>query len=260
MGTLLFVGAGLSDEEGLPRRSVVELSSCDAVFAEEYTATLAPGSLERLAAVLSRPVIRLEREDVERPEAILAALRRSARVGFLTAGDPFAATTHVALRLAAEREGHEWSYWPNASVVTAAPGLLGLQAYRFGRTTSLPFPTPGFAPTSPLETIGANRADGLHSLVLLDLRPSDRRFMTANEALALFDERDPSGRWVPSDALVAVVARVGTPSADAWVGRRTELRSADFGPPLHCLVVPGPRLHFEEEAAVDRFRWPRTNR
>lgn len=254
MGELWFVGAGLGDERDLSARAIAALAACDEVYAEEYTAVLAPGSLERLAAAIGRPVRPLDRAAVEEPAGLLAALGRSARVGFVVAGDPFAATTHVALRLAAERAGHRWRYLPNASVLTAAASFLGLQHYRFGRTVSLPFPEAHFAPTSPLEMIASNRRAGLHTLVLLDLRPAEGRFLTAGEALRLLAERDPEGRTVGPGLEVAVVARVGTESASAWYGTRDRLLAADFGPPMHAIVVPAPELHFEESAALERVR------
>ena len=256
-GELRFVGVGLLDERDLSRRALEALGGCDVIFAEEYTSVLAPGSLDRLSAELHRPIQRIDRGALEAQTPILAELARGRTVGFLVAGDPFAATTHVALRIAAEGAGHRWVYLPNASILTAASGFLGLQPYRFGRTVSLPFPEPGFAPTSPIEHAGRNRADGLHTLMLLDLRPGEGRFLTADRALAILSERDPTGAHLPLDADVAVVARIGSPSADAWVGPRPALASAEFGPPLHALVIPAKQLHFEEEAALARFRWPR---
>jgi diphthine synthase len=256
-GELLFVGLGLYDEQDLSRRSLEALRSCDDLFAEEYTSVLAPGSLDRLAEELGRPIRRLDRAELEAESPVLDGLAEGHRVGLLVAGDPFAATTHVALRLSAERAGHRWVYYPNASIVHAAAGFLGLQPYRFGRTVSLPFPEPGFAPTSPLEIAGHNRAEGFHTLMLLDLRPAEDRFLQADQALEILKARDPLGVHLPLDAEVAVVARVGSPTAAAWFGHRDALAHAPFGPPLHALVIPAPELHFGEAEALERFRWPR---
>jgi len=256
MGQLAFIGLGLGDERDLSPRARETLRRCDAIFSETYTSIVAPGSLERLAQELARPIVTLSRAQVEAEHPVLEALARHPHVGFLVAGDPFAATTHVALRLAAERAGHSWTYLPNASVVTAAPSFLGLQHYRFGRVVSIPFPEPRFAPRSPLDGIAQNRAQDLHSLVLLDLRPEERRFLTANEALRILAERDAgtSDPILPPETGVAVVARVGTDSARAWYGPRARLEGVDFGPPLHTLVVPARTLHFEEAEALRRIR------
>ncbi len=255
MSELWFVGLGLDDERGLSRRALAVLASAE-VFAEEYTAIAAPGTLERLAAELGRPVRRLGREALEGESAIVEALARRPSVALVVVGDPFAATTHVALRLAAERAGHRWRYLPNASILVAAAGFLGLMHYRFGRTVSLPLPAPGFEPRSPLEQIRGNRERDLHTLVLLDLAPEDGRFLDARSALRILRERDPEAALLDDDDPLAVAARVGRDDAAGFYGPFARLRETDFGPPLHALVVPAPRLHFEEEAALERFRLP----
>ncbi len=253
MAELWFVGLGLGDERGLSRAALDALAGAERVFAEEYTATAPAGTLDRLAAEIGRPIERLDRPLLESEAPILEALGTHRRVALLVVGDPFAATTHVALRLAAERAGHDWRYLPGASVLTAAAGFLGFQPYRFGRTVSLPFPEPGFAPRSPLELIVANRARDLHTLVLLDLRPSEGRFLTADRAIAVLAGLDATPRELPGDADVAVAARVGRPDAAGWFGPLDELGRRDFGPPPHVLVIAAPTLHFEESAALARY-------
>ncbi len=254
MAELWFVGVGLGDERDLSGRAVELLGRASEVFAEEYTSRLAPGSFERLEKEIGRPVRRLDRAQLESERPIVDALSRGGPVLLLVPGDPFFATTHAGLRRAAEEAGHRWHYLPNASIAAAAAGFLGLHSYKFGRTTSLPFPEPGFAPTSPLDVIRANRAIGAHTLVLLDLRPSEDRYLTGPEALGILVERDPSGELLPGDREVAVAARVGTPTASAYFGSVRALAGHDCGPPLHALVVPGPELHFEEREALERWR------
>jgi diphthine synthase len=256
MGELAFIGLGLTDERGLSARALEALKACDEVFAEEYTAVAPTGTLDRLSTAVGHPIRRLDRASLEAETPLLEALGRSPRVALLVVGDPFAATTHVALRIAAERAGHRWSYFPNASILTAAAGYLGLMGYRFGRTVSLPLPAEGFAPTSPVEQIAANRSRGLHTLVLLDLAPEVPRYLTAGDALRLLRERDPQARVLTEADLVAVAARVGRDDAAGFVGPFGRMRSADFGPPLHTVVVLAPELHFEEQAAMARFRIP----
>jgi diphthine synthase len=253
MGELWFVGLGLDDERGLSARALEALRACDRLFAEEYTATAPPGTMERLAALVGHPIERLDRAHLESERPVVDALADSARVGLIVVGDPFAATTHVALRIAVEKAGHTWRYLPNASILTAAAGFLGLMHYRFGRPVSLPLPAPGFEPRSPLERIEANRAAGLHTLLLLDLRPSEGEFLTASQALRLLRARDPDRGLLPDGSPVAVAARVGRDDARGWFGPVEALLSLDFGPPMHVVVLPA-ELHFEEAEALARFR------
>ncbi|MCI4338988.1 MAG: diphthine synthase [Thermoplasmata archaeon] len=258
MAELAFVGLGLGDERGLSARAWEVLHAADEVFAEEYTAVAPDGTLERVGVELHRRIQRLDRAELESERPILDALARSARVALIVVGDPFAATTHVALRLAVERGGHDWKYVPNTSILTAAAGFLGFMHYRFGRTVSFPFPAPGFAPRSPVEQIAGNRERGLHTLVLLDLQPADGRFLTANAALALLRERDPEGVVVPPNTDVGVAARVGRDDAAGWFGPLEELVHQEFGPPMHVVVIPAPGLHFEEIAALARYQRARS--
>ncbi|MGD1099220.1 MAG: diphthine synthase [Thermoplasmata archaeon] len=256
MGELAFVGLGLNDERGVSEGAREVLSSSDVVFAEEYTAVAPTGTIERLGHLVGKPIRRLDRPLLESEGPILEALAAHARVSLVVVGDPFAATTHIALRLAAERAGHTWTYCPNASILTAAAGFLGLMHYRFGRTVSLPLPSESFAPRSPLEHIASNHRRDLHTLVLLDLHPDEGRYLTATAALAMMRERDPHGGFLTDADRMAVVARVGQDGARAWVASFARLRSLDFGPPMHAIVVLAPTLHFEEEAALRRYAVP----
>jgi diphthine synthase len=253
MAELWFVGLGLGDERGLSRAALEVLTGAGRVFAEEYTAVAPEGTLDRLAGEIGHPIERLDRSQLESETPILEALGAADRVALLVVGDPFAATTHVALRLAAERAGHAWHYLPGPSVLTAAAGFLGLQQYRFGRTVSVPLPEPGFEPRSPLEQIAGNRERGLHTLVLLDLRPVEGRFLTADASIRILRERDPLFVLVPRDARGAVAARVGRPDAAGFYGSLEALAARPFGAPPHALVVLAPTLHFEEEAALRRY-------
>ena len=256
MGELWFVGLGLGDEQDLGRRARELLRGADRVFTEEYTAVWASGALDRLAAEIGRPIDRLSREEVEGERRILEAIPPGGRVIFLAAGDPFSATTHGALRRAAESAGHRIGYLPHASILSAAPGFSGLSPYRFGRVVSVPFSTDRFRPTSFLEGIRANLAAGLHTLVLLDLDPGGRRFLRADEAARILQERDPDGERLPRDRSLVVLARIGTDRAAAWYGPRPEVEAGDFGDPMHCLIVPAPPLHFAEEEALSRLPRP----
>ncbi len=256
MAVLWFVGLGLGGAEDITPRIRSLVANAGAVYVEEYTSRTGDGTLAALKREAGRPIVRLDRSALESEGEIRDALHRHPVVVLLVAGDPFVATTHVALRVAAESWGHEWRYVPGATVATAVPGFLGLQQYRFGRTVSIPFPEPKFTPRSPRDGIGKNRAAGLHTLVLLDLRPDVGQYLTANEALEILIEQDrsfPPALFLPEQP-VAVAARVGRDDAAGWFGPIEQLRQVEFGPPLHAIVVPALPLHFEEEAALARFR------
>lgn len=252
MGELVFIGLGLHDEKGITLRGLEEVRAADLVFAEFYTSALLGTRLESLQGLVGKPIARLTREQVEDGAKVLDAARDH-RVAFLVAGDPMVATTHVDLRLRAAAAGIPTRVVHGVSILGAAAGALGLQAYKFGRTTTVPFPSPGFAPTSPLDPILENLRAGLHTLVLLDLR-EDGSFLDPKEALrSLLGMAGAKGTADFGPAtLVCVLSQVGSADLRITAGAAADLLTKDLGPPLHCLVVPGT-LHFLEKDALIAF-------
>ncbi len=244
---LTFVGLGLYDIEDLTIRGKKAIEEADVIFAEFYTSRLIGIAPEKLEKALGKEIKILSREEVENGEIILREAKDK-DVVFLVAGDPMIATTHVALRIMAEERGIKTKIVHNSSIVTAAPGMLGLQQYKFGRTVSLPFPQENYFPTSAYDFIKMNKNLGLHTLILLDINP---RPMTANEAMKLLLEMEEkkNENLFSEKTLIAVVARAGSPDSLARAGYLGEMLHENFGPPLHTLVLPG-KLHFAEAEAL----------
>lgn len=252
-GTLTFIGLGLGDERGITVRGLEEAKAADVLFAEFYTSTLGEGSIERLEALLGKNVRVLGREQVEDAKLILEACRHG-NVAMLTAGDPMTATTHVDLRIRAHMAGISTKVVHGPSVFSSVAGLLGLQHYKFGRTTTLPFPQEGYSPTSPYDVVCENLSRGLHTLVLLDIDADRGRYMTANEGLNLLldMERRVGKGVITENTMVCAVARAGSEDCIVVAGAISDIVSRDLGPPLHSVVVPG-KLHFMEEDALRTF-------
>jgi len=249
-GVLVFVGLGLHDESGVSMKGMQEMRGADLLFSESYTSRLSEGALDRLEKSVGKRIVRLSRTEVEDGEKILAECAQKS-VALLVPGDPMTATTHVDLRIRAMRLGIETKIVHGASVLTAVPGILGLQSYKFGRTTTIPFPQEGYSPTSPLEVICENHSRGLHTLVLLDIHEDEDLYMSAGQGLqSLLDMESRAKKGlVSNDLLVCVVARAGADDCVARAGTLGELLHESFGPPLHAIVVPG-KLHFMEEESL----------
>src|SRR5881296_4443237 len=229
MGELIFIGLGLDDEKGVTLRGLDEAQSSDIVYAERYTSGFSDTSLDAIEKLVGKTVHRLTRKEVEDGEVILAAAVRG-KVAFLIAGDPMAATTHVDLRLRAASRKIPTRIVHGASILTAAAGVLGLQIYKFGRTTTIPFPSEGFGPTSPLEAILENRSAGLHSLVLLDLR-EDGTFLLAGDAIGLLLQMAAKigTAEIGRRMLTCALSRVGSREGLAVAGPLGELPARDLG-------------------------------
>lgn len=250
-GRLVFVGLGLYDETDLSLKGLEAIKHCDTVFAEFYTTKLGKFDKKSFENLIGAKIEVLSREETEKGDKIIDAATQNS-VAFLTGGDPMIATTHIDLRLRAIKKGIPTQIIHSSSVATAVPGLLGLQNYKFGRTTTLAFAEKKYFPTSPYTVIYNNKKMGLHSLILLDIQAEKNQYMTANEGfeLLLKMEKKLKKHLITDDTIACVVARAGASHPRVVANTICSLQSMDFGPPLHTIVIPG-NLHFMEIEALE---------
>ena len=257
---LTFIGLGLYDERSITVEGRAALRNADRAYAEFYTSKLIGTSVEDLESHHDVEIEVRDRAGVEQhPEDILEAAETE-DVAFLTAGDTMISTTHVDLRLRAHERGIETRVIHGVTAQTATSALTGLQNYRFGKATTLPFPYAHGAdglPASVSNTIDDNRADGLHTVVYLDIKVDNEaatnrletdetvdEYMTADVGAELLAEEYP-------DLAGVVVARAGSPDPLVEAGTMADLAEREFGDPLHLLVVPGDCHLLEADALVE---------
>ena len=243
---LTFVGLGLYDERSITRRGAEALAGADAAFAEFYTSRLTGTDLATLEATHGVDIRVRDRAGVERdPDPILEAAAEGEAV-FLTGGDPMVSTTHVDLRLRAEDREIPTRVIHGTTAQTAASSLTGLQNYRFGKATTLPFPgTHGEAgvPDSVLETVRDNRERDLHTLVYLDIDAEAGVYMSGSLAARQLSAAGLEGAGV-------VVGQAGSDDPTVVADALSALAEGAFGPPLHLLVVPAGLHPLERDALV----------
>ena len=222
----------------------------DTIYAEFYTARLAGGDIKNLEDELGIEINVLKREEVEE-ENIPIKEAENEDVAFLCAGDPLMATTHTDMMIQAKKSGIETTVIHSSSILTAAPGLAGLQAYKFGKVTTIPFTEENYFPHSPYEAIINNLKEKLHTLILLDIQAHLDRYMTANQGLKYLLQvaDDRGGDVINEDTLAVVVARAGAGKPVVRADKISKLVDEDFGGPLHCLIIPS-ELHFMEAEAL----------
>ena len=247
---LTFVGLGLYDERSITIEGKEALQTADRVFGELYTSRLTGTSIDRLEYFHDVDLEILDRSTVEGdPTEVLDAAAEE-DVAFVTGGDPMISTTHVDLRLRAKERDVHTRVVHGTTAQTAAASLTGLQNYRFGKATTLPFEDAHGAdgvPQSVLDTIEDNRERGLHTLVYLDIKiddphwEGDREFMTASDAAAMLADPLP-------ETLGVAIARAGSANPVVEGDDLAALADYDFGHPLHLLVVPGTLHDMEREA------------
>jgi len=245
---LTFIGLGLFDKTDISEKGLACIRQADHVFLESYTSCLMGSSAGELEAYYQKPVHRLFREDVEQhPEHILE-LAENGQVVFLCAGDPMVSTTHADLRIRAAERGIKTSIIHAASISSAVCGLTGLQNYRFGKSCSLPYPEKNWFPTTPFDVIAQNLSLRLHTIVYLDIQKD--RFITIPEAVGLLEQMAAVQQLtIP---LYVGVARAGSDNVIVRAGSAEKIRSEEFGPPLHILVIPA-ELHDMERRYLEMF-------
>jgi len=253
VGSIAFVGLGLHDERGLTLRGLEVARGADVVFVELYTSYMPGLSLERLQALLGKPLRLVDRRVLEEQEGdpLIQEALRGRKVVLLVPGDPMVATTHVSLRLRAEKMGLRTFVVHGPSIISAVVGLTGLQSYRFGRTVTITYPEGGLISETPYRVVAENRGRDLHTLCLLDARAEETRFMSIKEALEIMlelEERLKEG-IIGLGTLAVGVARAGSEEPVVKAGSVEDLLAYDFGPPPHTLVFPA-RLHFMEAEAL----------
>ena len=244
-GSLSLVGIGISDEKGISLAGLEELKACPKIFAESYTNLLPEGTLERLEKLVGKKIELLGREQVEGEKAILDAAS-SSHTALVVSGDPMIATTHVSLVLSAKKRGIKVRIFHAASILSAAIGESGLQAYKFGKTVTLAYWRENYRPMAAYDVIAENLSRGLHTLLLLDI---DEKLgpMKPSDAAKLLLEMEKEGKKgiLRPETNAVLISRMSWPNqAVAWLPL-SEITSGPRLPPA-VMIVPG-KLHFLEE-------------
>lgn len=269
--TLYLIGIGLYDEHDITIRGLEVIKKCDVVYLEHYTSILGVDKT-KLEELYGKEVLVAPRSVVEQQaEELLIEIAKEKDVALLIVGDVFGATTHVDLLQRARDLDVDVQVVFNASILNAV-GIVGLELYKYGKTTSIVFPEDNWLPATPYEVIKNNLSLGLHTLCLLDIKVAELskeemreqllhpdkqqavsslpRFMNVREAIdvLLRLEEEQKGNILSLDTMAVGVARVGHPDMNVVAAPLSKLKEIDFGAPLHSLIIPGKLHHVEEEA------------
>ncbi|MDL2246385.1 diphthine synthase [Methanobrevibacter sp. OttesenSCG-928-K11] len=241
------VGLGLFDEKDISLKGLECLKEVDIVYAEFFTSKLFGSSFEAIENLINQKIIVLNRNEVEEESNFLKEAENS-NVALITGGDPLIATTHSDFIVECAKRGIDYEIIHGSSILSSAPAISGLQGYKFGKVTTIPFPDHNFYPKSPYMAIEDNLNMDLHTLVLLDIQAHKNRYMSVNEGLKyLLDVKDSLDHTglICEDTLAIGIARVGSKDVIVKASAIRELIDYDFGSPLHCIIIPS-KLHIVE--------------
>jgi diphthine synthase len=250
---LFFIGLGLNDEKGITVKGLEETKTADTVFMETYTSLMPDFNLERFEVLCGKKIQIVSRHNLEEENGatILQAAQKGKTV-FLVPGDPFIATTHVTLRIDAEKEGIKTRIIHGTSIMSAIVSLSGLHNYKFGKTVTVPFPE-NFSET-PYNVIAQNKKVGLHTLCLLDLNANENLFLNINQAIKMLLEVEAKKKQniITPDTVAVGIARAGSDNPTIKADFVNAFGKFDFGKPPYSLIIPG-NLHFMEVDSLIAF-------
>ena len=237
--TLFIVGLGLGNEKDITVKGLEAIKQCDSVYLEYYTSKL-QCKLEDLEKLYEKKIIVADRDLVEKKaeETILKDAKEK-NSAFLVIGDPFGATTHIDLLQRAKEQNIEVKIINNTSILNAV-GIIGLELYKYGRTVSIPWDENA---NSFYNFFKKNKEIGLHTLFLLDLTPSEDKFLTINQAIERLIKLG-----LDENQLCIGCAALGSDLKEIKVKTAKELKEEKFNNIPQCIIIPGD-LHFMEEEA-----------
>lgn len=242
---LHFVGIGMHDEKDITLKGLESIQNADHVYLEGYTSLL-DSSIEKLEEIYGKKIRVAGREIVEGDNNEILERAKKSEVAFLVIGDPFSATTHMDLVLRAQKEKIKVYYVFNASVLTVI-GAIGLELYKFGKTTSIPFGNEHVS--APIEIFKKNYDNDMHTLFLLDLDPANNKFLNINEAADYLIKHG-----VDKNLLAIGCSHLGSRGSEIKLRKLGKLKKEKFEHYPQSLIIPAKDLHFIEEEAINRFK------
>jgi diphthine synthase len=210
-------------------------------------------SMVRFEQMTGKKVQMIKRQDLEEDNGkIILDAAKAGKAVFLVPGDPFIATTHVTLRIDAEKQGIKTRIIHGISIMSAIISLSGLHNYKFGKTVTIPFPE-NFSET-PYNVIDQNKKNGLHTLCLLDLKAKENLYLSINQAITMLleIEQKKKNNVITPDTVAVGIARAGSYNPTLKADFIKDLTKFDFGEPPFSLIFPGD-LHFMEVDSLIAF-------
>jgi diphthine synthase len=242
--TLYLIGIGLNDWEDITLKGLKIIKKSDIVYLERYTSKL-NCSINSLEKFYNKKIILADRNLVEKKaEKTILKQAKEKNVAFLVIGDVFSATTHTDLFLRAKKLGIELKIIHNASVLTAV-GITGLELYKFGKVTSIPFDNKNIE--TPVNVLKNNQKLGLHTLFLLDIDVEKNKFMDVKEGIDYLLKNKVKNQ------LAVVCAQLGSEKPFIKVGKLNQLKNKKINKFPQCLIIPG-KLHFMEEEVLNLYK------
>lgn len=249
------------------------IKKCNTVFLEYYT-SFYETNFEELSEFLGKKITIVDRDIVEtKAENTIINPAKEHDIALLILGDPLIATTHTDLLLRCIKSGVKTKIYNNVSIGNYIT-RTGLQFYKFGKITSIPFFNEKFMPRTPFLVLHDNFKMGAHTLFLLDLNPSNdvaykgkEKYLKASDALKFLleipqimlenDEIEEKDAMIIDEETPALIcSRLGFEDEEILYDNISGLIEIDkhrhFKEPL-CIIIPGD-MHEMEQKFLEQFK------
>tara|TARA_Y100000310_G_C20677729_1_gene814064 strand:+ start:1513 stop:2241 length:729 start_codon:yes stop_codon:yes gene_type:complete len=236
---LYLIGIGLSDEKDITLKGLDVIKKCSKIYLEHYTSKL-NCNIKSLEKLYKKKIKVADRELIESGEDIILSEANKKNIALLIIGDVFSATTHINFLIKAKKLKTKVVVVNNASIISAI-GVVGLELYKYGKITSIPFENKNVK--TPYTVLKSNLKNGLHTLFLLDLDVTKNKFMTVNDAIKYLLEQGMENK------LCVGCSALGSEKPEIKAGKVKDLLKHKFKKYPQCLIIPG-KLHFIEEEAL----------
>ena len=268
---LHLIGIGYKKED-ITYEQLEVIKQSEQVFLEYYTSFF-QDSFEELEEFIGKKITVCDRDVIENKieETIISPAKKS-DVSLLILGDPLVATTHTDLLLRCRKQDVETKVYHNISIANLITDT-GLQFYKFGKITSIPFFNKSFMPRTPFMVYHDNYKMGAHSLFLLDLNPSgdtaykgNEKYLKAHDALQflldipklMVDEEEIEEKdsyCIDEEVNALICSRLGFNDATIVSGTIGELidydKKHELKEPL-SIIITGD-LHEIESEFIEQF-------
>jgi len=268
---LHLIGIGYKKEH-LTVEMLEKIKSADEVFLEYYT-SFYQDSFKELEKFINKKITICDREIIEShiEEKILLPAKEKT-IALLIIGDPLIATTHTDLILRCHDLKIKSKIYNNVSIGNFIT-RTGLQFYKFGKITSIPFYSEKFMPRSPYLIYLDNHKMGAHSLFLLDLNPSNdvaykghSKYLKAHKAIEFMlkipkimieneEMEEKDAMQIDKETPAVICSRLGFDDEeivyDTLEGLTKIDKERNFKEPI-CLIIPGD-MHEMEERYLKTF-------
>lgn len=249
---LVLIGLGMETGD-ISAKATSEITTADYVFAETYTLPVAHEYLLLIEKESGKKITMLKRSEMEEESKTLVSKAIASKIAILVPGDPLIATTHHFLIRTALKMGIECKVYHAPSIFTIAIGASGLDIYKFGPTTTIPFWSEKYKPTSFAEVICNNSKNKQHTLVLLDVDPKTNKTMSALEAITYLKAAlTARNLHLPLKQKAFALCEAGTVNQKIVCGEIDSLKFLDKIKTLEgrtCMIIPSEMSFAELELA-----------